>query len=256
MAQQTKVNGAIYSITHGLTKLNGTIRTIEAGKTKIGGTIRDISFGPIPYSFQQVAYIQSKTNNGPYIVLPITTQEGLKFEFECEQYAITGITETCRLGYHASNSRDQYFTGYRNSTALNRYYGQINIGSSQVSLTTQSMSSGTGSGVHMIVCKVDFGNYGTANSASVQVGDEVGSTTRTSAISFGGSPMYLFAYSTGTQRAGTFGRITAYNASDAVIMDLYPVKRKSDSAPGFWDSVSRQFLINSGSGSFTVGPDV
>ena len=46
------------------------------------------------------------------------------------------------------------------------------------------------------------------------------------------------------------------NDSNTIIADLIPCYRKSDNVPGMWDVVSKTFLTNSGSGQFTVGPNV
>lgn len=40
------------------------------------------------------------------------------------------------------------------------------------------------------------------------------------------------------------------------LAELYPCYRISDSVAGMWDNVSKTFLTNQGTGSFTVGPDV
>lgn len=112
--------------------------------------------------------------------------------------------------------------------------------------------------IDLVTCVADFGNYGTSNTATLTTGSDSSSVTRTSAISFSGNPMYLFAYTSSRGYPGVFGRITAYNASGAIIMDLYPVYRKSDGVAGMWDSVSRQFLTkySSDQDDFFVGADV
>lgn len=46
------------------------------------------------------------------------------------------------------------------------------------------------------------------------------------------------------------------NDSNTIIADLIPCYRRSDNVPGMWDVVSKTFLTNSGSGQFTVGPNV
>jgi|GEM_PF-5507031 len=255
MAQKTKIGGTAYTITHGRAKIGGTTYDIGAGKTKIGGTAKDIVFGTVPYKYQQVAYVEA-SSDGPYIVLPITTQEGLRLEFECMQVEGSSRTETCRMGFSASNNRKQYFTGYKTTSTILSYYGRIYIGSKTATAESQPLFRRVSGSYEMVNVVVNFGNYGTTNTASVKVEDDSASVSISSAISFAGNPFYLYSYSTSSARAGIFGRVTAYNGSGAVIMDLYPVKRKSDNVPGFWDTVSKQFLTNAGSGSFSVGANV
>lgn len=47
-----------------------------------------------------------------------------------------------------------------------------------------------------------------------------------------------------------------YNSYGNKILDLQPCYRKSDSVAGMWDKVSKTFLTNSGSGTFTVGNNI
>lgn len=49
---------------------------------------------------------------------------------------------------------------------------------------------------------------------------------------------------------------TAYGFNNAPVLELIPCYRKSDSVAGMWDRVSKTFLTNAGSGTFTVGGDV
>lgn len=46
-----------------------------------------------------------------------------------------------------------------------------------------------------------------------------------------------------------------YDANQ-IILDLVPCYRKSDSEPGMYDLVTKQFFTNAGTGEFLVGPDV
>lgn len=48
----------------------------------------------------------------------------------------------------------------------------------------------------------------------------------------------------------------AYDANNAPVLELIPCYRKSDSVAGMWDRVSKTFLTNAGSGTFSVGGDV
>lgn len=262
MAQKTKIGGTAYTITHGRAKVGGTTYDIGAGKTKIGGTAKDINFGTVPYKYQQVQYLKARYNDTscPSIQLPITTQEGLKIEFECQAVNASGRRTSFALGSSASNGRWQYFEIYREATAFFRWGGRMYMGN-QYTVTDIGVFEGNApadSTVDLVACVADFGNYGTSNTATLTTGYDSSSFTRTSAISFSGNPMFLFSRSEGWGNPGVCGRVTAYAASGAIIMDLYPVVRKSDSVAGMWDAVSRQFLTKSSSDQddFFVGADV
>lgn len=262
MPGKVNIGGTAYTVAYGKTKISGTTYDIGMGKTKIGGTAKDISFGTVPYKYQQVQYIKAKYNNTscPSIQLPITTQEGLKIEFECQAVNASGRTTSFTLGSSASNDRWQYFEIYREATAIYRWGGRMYMGN-QYTVTDIGVFEGVAPKVdttNLVVCVADFGNYGTSNTATLTTGSDSSSFTRTSAISFSGNPMFLFSQSAGRGNPGVCGRVTAYNASGIIIMDLYPVYRKSDNVVGMWDSVSRQFLTKSSSDQddFFAGPDV
>ena len=71
--------------------------------------------------------------------------------------------------------------------------------------------------------------------------------------------MYLFARNTG----GTAGLITKGKIQIAQVWDngtlvrnLIPAKHKSDNVVGMYDTVSKQFFTNAGTGEFIAGPEV
>ena len=250
MAQKTKIGGTAYTITHGRAKVGGTTYDIGAGKTKIGGTAKDIVFGTVPYKYQQVAYVESTTSskNTCYIVMPITTQEGLKIEAVINKYGTDEDLDY--LGYYAKNAAEGFFLDSNGSlfTAMMEVAGQTITNASY-----KTVANGT-----TLTATMVFGSNGQTTSLTVTgVSGWSNTSTRSRALASTGNPMYLFTEnpSNGCYK-GRFGRVTAYNSSNAVIMDLYPVKRKSDNVPGFWDTVSKQFLTNAGSGSFSVGANV
>lgn len=262
MPGKVNIGGTAYTVAYGKTKISGTTYDIGMGKTKIDGTVKNINFGTVPYKYQQVQYLEARYNNisCPSIQLPITTQEGLRIEFECQALKVSGMTTLTRMGYSVLNNRGQFFEIYRETTATYRWGGRMYMGD-KYTVTDIGVFEGIAlkdNTANLVACVADFGNYGVSNTATLTTGSYSSSVTRASAISFSGNPMYLFAYASGRGYPGVFGRITAYNASGAIIMDLYPVYRKSDSVAGMWDSVSRQFLTkySSDQDDFFVGPDV
>lgn len=250
MAQKTKVGGTAYTITHGRAKVGGTTYDIGAGKTKIGGTAKDIVFGTVPYKYQQVAYVESSSTgkNRPHIVMPITTQEGLKIEAVINKYGADDNLDY--LGYYEKNASEGLFLSATGSLYTAMMYVE---NQTVTNATYKSVTNGT-----TITATMVFGSNGQTTSLTCTgVSGWNKTSTRSMALASTGNPMYLFTHEPSNWcYKGRFGRVTAYNSSNAVIMDLYPVKRKSDNVPGFWDTVSKQFLTNAGSGSFSVGADV
>lgn len=71
--------------------------------------------------------------------------------------------------------------------------------------------------------------------------------------------LYLFGLNNkNTFKYGAYARI--YNCqifdNDVLIKDYIPCYRKSDDVPGLYDTVSGEFLINSGTGEFNIGNNV
>lgn len=202
----------------------------------------------VPDTYEQLEYLRA-SSAGPYIRLPILTQEGLKLEYDC---ASRGTTSTCYIGYTGTSLQDQFARIFVYKPGAIRYwYGQLDV-ANQALETSQSLpSSSVDEMNHMVV---DFGNYGVNNTMSVRWEDYIGSGTRSNALT-AGNPMYLFAWATSrgaTTAVGQFGNVLAYNAAGGLIMDLRPVRRVADGVLGFWDVVTQQFLTNIGSGSFTA----
>ena len=254
MPGKVNIGGTAYTVAYGKTKVSGTTYDIGMGKTKIDGTVKEINFGMIPYKYQQVEYLEV-SSAGPYIELPISTVEGLKLELYCApllpkvgEY----VTPQCRLGGGGSESAKK----------IERFgMDELDDGTFQAYLNAQTRKVEaqhvTGSPASLYYVEGDFG-YGDTGTMYITVnGVRQYSASRTSWMTTG-EPMYLFAYKTTTisKAEGRFGTVRALNRNNVILMDLYPCYRKSDNTPGFWDTVSKQFLTNAGSGSFSVGPDV
>ena len=250
MPGKVNIGGTAYTVAYGKTKISGTTYDIGEGKTKIGGTVNDISFGTVPYKYQQVAYVESTSSykNGPHIVMPITTQENLKIVAVINKYGADEDLDY--LGYNANNADEEFFLSSNGSLfiAIMEVAGQ-----SITNPSYKTVANGT-----TLTATMVFGSNGQTTSLTVTgVSGWNKTSTRSRALANTGNPMYLFTNNSSSWcYKGRFGQVTAYNSSNAVIMDLYPCYRKSDNTPGFWDTVSKQFLTNAGSGSFSVGPDV
>lgn len=86
--------------------------------------------------------------------------------------------------------------------------------------------------------------------------DDLGISKDVNNIKFGSETENLrlfYGYNSNTQ-----GRVSFYHhkKTDGTEINLIPCYRKSDSKPGMYDTVSKTFYTNSGTGEFLVGADV
>ena len=204
----------------------------------------------LPAGYQQVEYLKA-ASAGPYVVMPITTQEGLSLEFDCIPY--TGA-DSCYIGCTISTGRRQYFRFDRYQPGAIVYgRGYTYCAATDLATTEIGVSSVDDDNLNHVV--VRFGDYTGNRSAGCTWFGYTATGTRTDALSAVGDPMYLFGNTASGER-GTFGKVAAYNASDSLIMFLIPCKRTSDNVLGYYDAVSKTFLTNVGTGSFTAGPNI
>lgn len=266
--QQVKVGGTTYTIMRGKTKIDGTGYTIFGGKTKVGGTAYAIDLGPLPSDYRRVKWIEARAK-GPYVVLPFTSQVGLKATFEFAVSDTYFLSKTDGRYYntwgyfYSSGYHDQEFLMFKSSgssalPSVSIDYGGVGARISnlsleantlyEVSIVTRGDTSTTTSGF----CSVTFDGQTVTNT-------DMGDTGR--GID-GGDEMRLFtlkyfgATSNNYPGPGMFGRMTFSDSSNNVLCDLWPCYRRSDGEPGFWDSVGKTFLSNSGSGTLYAGPTV
>lgn len=251
MPGKVNVGGTAYTVAYGKTKISGTTYDIGMGKTKIDGTVKDIDFGTIPSKYQQVEYIKNYGSNYPYINLPITSQEGLKLEFYA---AYEGYSNNqCYIGTYSEPSSWAQQKFYLQDDSESYFYGYATCAGNNVTAQWPGSTS-------LEFYRVSFGNYGTSNNISIYLyepssgRESTKTTTRARALTTTNLPMRIMRADASVK--GLYGRITAYDANNAIIMDLYPCYRKSDNTPGFYDKISRSLLTNSGTGSLTVGPDI
>lgn len=252
MPGKVNIGGTAYTVAYGKTKIGGTTYDIGMGKTKIDGTVKEINFGTIPYKYQQVEYIKNNSSsNKPYVNLPITSQEGLKLEIYAA-YETYNNTQ-CYIGTYSESSSWQQQKFYLQDDGESFFYGYVTCAGTNVTARWPASTS-------LEFYRVFFGNYGTSNNMSLYLYEPSNSrestetVTRARALTATNLPMRIMRADASVK--GLYGRITAYNANNAIIMDLYPCYRKSDNTPGFYDKVTHSLLTNSGSGTLTVGPDV
>lgn len=93
----------------------------------------------------------------------------------------------------------------------------------------------------------------TVNGTEASISGTVGTITS--------RPLWIFQNNYGgtSLAVGVHARmrgVQIYNRSDELVADYVPCYQRSDNAVGFYDIVSETFIGNSGSGSFSAGPDV
>ena len=86
---------------------------------------------------------------------------------------------------------------------------------------------------------------------SVSIGDEIKKRDGTAAS----NPIYLFSFAR-DYPSNTRIYSASFYMSDVLTRNLIPCYRKSDSEPGMYDTVTKQFFTNAGTGTFLVGNDV
>lgn len=75
-------------------------------------------------------------------------------------------------------------------------------------------------------------------------------------------PLYLFVQNSGYRaiRVDECYKMRYYsfivNRNAVAVLNLVPCYRKANNTPGMYDLISREFLTNLGTGTFTVGPDI
>jgi len=89
----------------------------------------------------------------------------------------------------------------------------------------------------------------------------LGSTVKTQTYSTFTTPKTVTIFATNRDALSICAspiRIYSFKMYDneTLVRDFVPCYRKSDSVPGLWDKVGKQFYSNAGTGAFTVGANV
>ena len=183
-------------------------------------------------------------------------------------YIDTGVvfnsSNTYKIAFSKGGSRN-CIMGVRQES---EYYKKGNFSITFCGGTCVYSSTNTGS------TQADFGDtvYGVKHTVQYQ------QSTRTLLFDNGGNywnndwltyieipyNMYLFGFDIAGSDSvvgGVEGYIRIYsysvaNAGNALIQNLVPARRNSDNVLGMYDTVSKTFLTNAGTGSFTAGPVV
>lgn len=164
---------------------------------------------------------------------------GTKFNMQSGSCEITfQASTTSQNGMLIASTSGNYFWlyYYSNANKINLYVyasGQKNIQGNTLDLNKHTIVY---KNRHMYIDENDKGSFAVTlseTSGNVYIG------------SYGGN--YFFQ--------GKVFNCRIYDSNGAMIRNFIPAKRKSDNVIGMYDTVNRQFYTNSGSGSFTAGPE-
>lgn len=179
----------------------------------------------LPSLYQEVEYIASSGTQ--WIDTGITPNSNTLCKIKFMNLEVTGNTI---FGYSSGNE----LRFFNNSSA---YY--FDLGSSRINGGTCYANT---------LQEIELGNYyvkNIATSATIISG---------STLSFTGEKTITLNGSSNCSKNRWY-YVQIYNGSD-LVCNLIPCYRISDSVAGMWNNVSKTFLTNQGSGSFTVGADV
>ena len=193
----------------------------------------------IPSGFTQVEYLESSGT----------------------QYIDTGIVPTgaytviAKAKYNDLGSGSSKLFGSRNGNGSKEFIftaGSLNGAVFTIGYGTNTITAtGVDSNTNIHIFKLSKGTGYVDNTIAKQFTQE----------SFTGDySIYLF----GANYAGTENGLSStrfyyeeiYDGNDALVQKLIPCRRNSDSVLGMYDTVSGNFLTNSGTGTFTAGADV
>ena len=200
-------------------------------------------------------------SKGPEVeyVLPSTYQEVEYIQSDGSQYIDTGISSTSAiaewqikldpLGNYVHNY-EQYLAGDRNAGVQG---GKLYYAGG----TIRYQGTPIGSGQELSLCDYDIGAVELAMMTRDGVTcDGTVKSTYPGGV-WGSLTFWIFNSHSETGLGATMRLYYLKMYSDAVLVrNFIPCYRKSDNVIGLYDTVSKTFFTNSGSGSFTKGPNI
>lgn len=193
----------------------------------------------LPSTYRRVEYLES--SGLQYIVTDILPSNALGFD--CTFYTNSNVTSGSNYGCifggrYASGDNDCQFTTFTNSA----YKGTFRFGNTTgydawiTKETLQSVSKRSSTFINA-----------SGDSITVRNNEWIGGKIK---------PIYLFLLNNnGTPVQGGLGcriYVMQFYDGNALIRNFIPCVRKSDSKPGMYDTVSKTFYTNAGSGEFIV----
>lgn len=199
--------------------------------------------GGLPADYLQVDYLESTGTQ--YIDVDDTLKE---YEFEVTAYTSEKFSSNGAMITGRETQTDSYgFAAWQlvNYVSVRRRYGSSSTGDDAYI----SWDDGKNKKLKYI-CKQDYAEIVNADTG-------VSLAKNTNAVTVYQIPVYLFHgdsnYS--TYKTSYFkGRIYSakYYLNGTIAYDLIPCIRISDSKPGMYDLVGRQFYVNTGTGEFLI----
>ncbi len=240
-AQITNVQSAATSCNY-----DGSLSVPSNPPTKTGYTFNGWKVRGLPDGYTRLQYIQSSGTQ--YIDTGVKGNQNTKVEIKYSFYQTSSTTGSGRIfgsrGNGSTNSANAFVIGTNSgivslSTTLFMQYGS----NSAASTTEKIVLNKWFSIVH---------SRTTHNVNGVDYGVEYSSTTFTTPFN-----LKLFGfdnYGTTLTGVGRMAYAKIWNG-DTLIRDFIPAKNSSN-VVGMYDTVSKTFFTNAGSGTFTAGPVV
>lgn len=227
MAQEVRLMGATYSDVPSIQvpDSNGVFHSF----VDVGDALY------LPPTFQRVEYLGSTQNC--YIVLGARSYA--TFGFEVTYYIASRYHQS---GPHLISDTTEYlwFIPRQNNTMVKWGGAETQI-SSKVPLNI-----------------VNYARFNIDGAERIDIAGMSSQTLTKGTNAYGN--VCLFAYGGGKTTTnyhfnGRLYHLRFYN-NGKIVEDFVPCYRKADNVPGLYDVVNQIFYTNSGSGSFTVGPDI
>ena len=164
---------------------------------------------------------------------------GLKFDMQ---------NDACEIDFQSTESAQNGMIFASNNSTNHFWFYHYND-SKRIDLYIKSGGSQVGLGGKTIDLKRHQMTY--RNKEYIIDGQIIGTDTR--ALNTTDYNIYLFSWGNNYYYKGKIYSCRMYR-NDELIRDFMPAKRKSDSAIGMFDKVTRTFYTNSGTGTFVAGP--
>ena len=205
----------------------------------------------VPEAYQAVEYLQSSGKQYIVTSIPANTANSGTIDFmstSLKQWAyIYGASSTTR----ADPGGFGFSTAFGASTPYN--YGWVYDSKYNSTSVSADINVRHTAGFHYLSNNIEYMFDGEIITTSYT---EETYTITTNSI-------YLFALNYNNNTISDGMKVNArvysfklYNNNGDKILDCRPCYRKSDSVAGMWDRVSKTFLTNKGTGTFSVGGDV
>lgn len=206
--------------------------------TNVAVYTTSLQFSPLPSGYTELQYLESSGNgngSGQYVNVGVLASDTLCFDIECSAsnspepagILFTGVSGTGGSGYG--------LTFYQNKMVVE----PTSPAYSSSDFATKKKYSLTTTGLY--------------------VDDEyVSARGSLSAFSTKGISLFAATWSNRTYYYGCSCKIYHCNFTNnnALVRNLYPARRDSDSVLGMYDTVNGVFYTNAGSGTFIAGPEV